>query len=214
MDRRVDARLDVKLPCHVEFPHSRSRLFVGLTENMSRSGILVQWNGSDPALKLPRPGQLLTAQIELPTNRQRAIAAAEQALKEAERAAAGPQEERSPYMTWYAPPRPEGIRKRIARLREEGGSPLRCEIQVIKMGRVALLGWPGEIFCDFGMEVKQRSAFHPTYTIGYANGSIGYVPTPEAFEEGGYEADTAAHLADNAGPVLVRETLSLLNTLG
>jgi len=153
-------------------------------------------------------------EIELPTNRQRAIAAAEQALKEAERAAAGPQEERSPYMTWYAPPNPERIRKRIARMREEGDSPLRCEIQVIKVGRVALLGWPGEIFCDFGMEVKQRSAFHPTYTIGYANGSIGYVPTPEAFEEGGYEADTAAHLADNAGLVLVRETLSLLNTLG
>ena len=31
------------------------------------------------------------------------------------------------------------------------------------------------------MELKRRSPFHPTYVIGYANGSIGYVPTPEAF---------------------------------
>lgn len=68
MDRRVDARLDVKLPCHVEFPYTKSRLFVGLTENMSRSGILVLWSNSDPAVRLPQPGQLLTAEIELPTN--------------------------------------------------------------------------------------------------------------------------------------------------
>lgn len=68
MDRRVDARLDVRLPCHVESPYTRSRLFVGLTENMSRSGILVQWSNSEPGVKLPRPGQLLTAEIELPAN--------------------------------------------------------------------------------------------------------------------------------------------------
>ena len=68
MDRRVDARLDVKLPCHVEFPYTRSRLLVGLTENISRSGILVRWSSSDPGVKLPRPGQLLTAEIELPAN--------------------------------------------------------------------------------------------------------------------------------------------------
>lgn len=66
MDRRVDARLDVRLPCHVAFPESKSRLFVGVTENMSRSGILVIWNRNGPHLRIPRPGELLTAEIELP----------------------------------------------------------------------------------------------------------------------------------------------------
>lgn len=71
MDRRVSARLEVRLPCHVEFlefPQTKSRLFVGLTENISRSGVLVQWSSHDPAARLPRPGQLLTADIELPAN--------------------------------------------------------------------------------------------------------------------------------------------------
>ncbi len=68
MDRRVYARLEVRLPCHVELPQTRSRLFVGLTENISRSGVLVQWTGGDPTGRLPQPGQLLSADIELPAN--------------------------------------------------------------------------------------------------------------------------------------------------
>jgi neutral ceramidase len=151
--------------------------------------------------------------IALPTNRPRAIKAAEETLKAAERGAARPREERNPYMTWYAPPNPERARKRLADLKQQGDAPVECEIQAISLGAATFLAWPGEIFCDFGMEIKHNSPFHPTYVIGYANGSIGYVPTPEAFEEGGYEAETAAHLADNAGLVLVEESFKLLDGL-
>jgi hypothetical protein len=156
---------------------------------------------------------LAQQRIALPTNRQRALKRAEEALAEAERAAAGPQEERTPYMTWYAPPNPEAARRRVARLKEEGDAPVECEIQAIRVGPVAFVAWPGEVFCEFGMEVKENSPFRPTYVIGYANGSIGYVPTPEAFQEGGYEPETAAHLADNAGLVLVDETMGLVAKL-
>lgn len=152
-------------------------------------------------------------EIALPTNRARAIGRAEAGLKEAERGAAGPPEERTPYHIWYTTPNPEGARKRVERLKAEGDAPIRCEIQAIKVGPVVFLAWPGEIFCDLGMEAKQRSPFRPTYVIGYANGSIGYVPTPEAFPEGGYEVETASHLADNVGRVLVEESVSLLNSL-
>lgn len=68
MDRRVSARLEVRLPCHVEFPQTRARVYVGLTENISRNGVLVQWSGVEGAARLPRPGQLLSADIELPAN--------------------------------------------------------------------------------------------------------------------------------------------------
>lgn len=139
--------------------------------------------------------------------------AAEDGLKEAERAAGHPHEERNPYMTWYSPPNPERARKRLEDLKKQGDAPVECEIQVISLGPVTFLTWPGEIFCDFGLEIKHNSPFRPTYVIGYANGSIGYVPTPEAFQEGGYEAETAAHLADDAGLVLMAESLALLNTL-
>jgi hypothetical protein len=69
MDRRVDSRLDVRLPCYVAFPSSNSRRFAGVTENMSRNGMLVSWRWEDLPEGLPRPGEVLTAEIELPASR-------------------------------------------------------------------------------------------------------------------------------------------------
>jgi hypothetical protein len=150
--------------------------------------------------------------IALPTNHQRALEAARKALENAEREAKEPQQERNPYVNWYDPPNPERARKKVEDLEAQGDKPVECEIQAISLGPVTFLAWPGEVFCEFGMEVKRQSPLTPTYTIGYANGSIGYVPTPEAFTEGGYEAQMAGHLADNAGLVLVEESLKLLNS--
>ena len=68
MDRRADPRVEVRLPCHVESAKTRSRLCVGQTENMSRSGILVAWHADSDASELPNPGDLLSVDIELPAN--------------------------------------------------------------------------------------------------------------------------------------------------
>jgi hypothetical protein len=38
------------------------------TENISRSGVLVAWHGSDAALLMPAFGQIITIEIELPAN--------------------------------------------------------------------------------------------------------------------------------------------------
>lgn len=69
MDRRVDSRLDVKLPCYVAFPSSEARRFVGVTKNISRHGMLVSWRWEDLPEALPQPGDVLTAEIELPASR-------------------------------------------------------------------------------------------------------------------------------------------------
>ncbi len=68
MDRRVDPRVEVRLPCHVSSLGGRARFLVGVTENMSRRGILVFWNPR-VAAKLPIVGELLNLEIELPTSR-------------------------------------------------------------------------------------------------------------------------------------------------
>jgi hypothetical protein len=164
------------------------------------------------------PGEAATVgstsrRISLPTNRARALKNAEAALERAQRVAGQPVPECNPYSTWYDPPSVERAQKRVERLTAQGEAPVECEIQALTVGPVSFVAWPGEVFCDFGHEVKQRAPLRPTYTIGYANGSIGYVPVPEAFEEGGYEAEVAAHLADDAGLVLVEESLSLLEFL-
>ncbi len=43
-------------------------MFVGVTENMSRSGILLVWNTDRVVTRLPKPGDLLTVDIELPAS--------------------------------------------------------------------------------------------------------------------------------------------------
>ena len=38
------------------------------TENISRSGVLVAWKGTDTTLPVPAMGQIVTVEIELPAN--------------------------------------------------------------------------------------------------------------------------------------------------
>ena len=150
--------------------------------------------------------------ISLPGNHDRALQAAEKALADIERAASQPAEI-PPYVTWRSRPSVTRARAALARAKERGSGPICCEVQAVRVGPIAFVGWPGEVFCELGMDLKERSPFRPTYVIGYANGAIGYVPTPEAFGEGGYEAESAAHLADEAGLVLVDESLALLSSV-
>ena len=68
INRRETPRIDVKLNCRVSSPRVWSNGFVGVTENISRSGLLLLWNGKQPESRLPRVGDLITMDIELPAN--------------------------------------------------------------------------------------------------------------------------------------------------
>ena len=48
--------------------------------------------------------------------------------------------------------------------------------------------------------------------VGYANGSVGYMPTSSAHQEGGYEAETTVFHPSMAD-VLVREARRLIGNL-
>src|ERR1041385_4002607 len=68
INRRETPRIDVKLKCHVSSPRVWSNGFVGVTENISRSGLLLLWNGKQNGSRLPRVGDLITMDIELPVH--------------------------------------------------------------------------------------------------------------------------------------------------
>ncbi|MBI5092524.1 MAG: neutral/alkaline non-lysosomal ceramidase N-terminal domain-containing protein [Candidatus Hydrogenedentes bacterium] len=86
-----------------------------------------------------------------------------------------------------------------------------AEIQVIGIGPWTFVAWPGEIFVEYGLEVRRR---HPnTFVISLANGELqGYIATEQAVLEGYYEAGNALFDYRN-GVLLVNRTDELLGEL-
>lgn len=60
-------------------------------------------------------------------------------------------------------------------------------IQVLAIGDVCLGTMPCEVFCEIGLEFKQRSPLQPALLTSLAHGYFGYLPTPRHFALGGYE---------------------------
>lgn len=65
------------------------------------------------------------------------------------------------------------------------------EVQAMRIGDLALVAYPGEMFVDYQLMLDRESPFPRTITLGYTNGCIGYVPTASAYPEGGYEVNGA-----------------------
>lgn len=88
-----------------------------------------------------------------------------------------------------------------------------AEVQVIALGdELAWVGFPGEMFVEHGLSLKQASPFRYTMIHTLANGSIGYVPNRKAYGLGAYE-DTATRCAPGAGEKLVDVATRLLASL-
>lgn len=78
-----------------------------------------------------------------------------------------------------------GVAERYA-----GRNVERLEVQIVAAGDdVALVAVPGEPFVEVQQEVKSRSPYEHTLFSGYSNAGIAYLPTADAYSEGGYEVD-------------------------
>ena len=101
---------------------------------------------------------------------------------------------------------------RDGRLEKVYDSYMPAEIQVFAIGDWTFVAWPGEVFIEYALAVKAERP--DTFVISLANGELqGYIVTPEAAEEGGYEASNALFDAAS-GQVLVNKTLEMLGRLG
>ena len=99
---------------------------------------------------------------------------------------------------------------RILELNARHGKPLEAEVQVFTLGsQVAIVGFPGEIFAELGLQLKEDSPFPVTIPAELANGALVYIPNRIAYEEGNYEP-TAARLPQGAGEKLVDSALDQL----
>ena len=131
-------------------------------------------------------------------------------LKDLRNADASAQELRTAECDWFGAEETLTLARASAdrRLQEAYTSCLPAEIQTISIGTWNFVGWQGEIFTDYALEVKARCA--NTFVISMANGELqGYIVTEEAFNERGYEASNAL-FSHTSGIVLVDATLGLL----
>lgn len=82
------------------------------------------------------------------------------------------------------------------------------DVHVVRIGEAALVGFPGELFTEYALDLKRRSS-GKIFAVSLVNGNLqGYIVTPEAAAEGGYEA-TNAVFAPESGAILVEAALSL-----
>jgi hypothetical protein len=110
------------------------------------------------------------------------------------------------------------VRTKFARMRAERGRALRgleeypLHVRALRLGPVALVGVPVELFCELGIEVRAASPFATTLVSGYWNGYRNYLPTEEERVRGGYEIDISP-FAPGAAAQVTRALVDALTEL-
>lgn len=77
---------------------------------------------------------------------------------------------------------------------------------------VALVGLPGEPFCQIGKQIRAGSKFPVTCVCCLTNGAFGYYPMVDSYDEGGYEAG-GAFVARGGAELLIETANKLLAEL-
>ena len=87
---------------------------------------------------------------------------------------------------------------------------LPCQTQVLRIGDCAVTGLQGEYFVELGLAIKQASPAAKTFVCTLVGGRLpGYLYTPDALADGGYEVGNST-FAPEAGGKVVAQTLELL----
>ena len=81
----------------------------------------------------------------------------------------------------------EVARQEWEMLRQADERTIDTVVQALAVGDFGLACVPGEYFVALGLDVKSRSPFALTAVAELSNDYVGYIPTSEAFDQGGYE---------------------------
>jgi hypothetical protein len=91
--------------------------------------------------------------------------------------------------------------------------PVITEIQVLRIGDIYILGLPGEVLVEVGLEIKKRVGLENLFIVTICNDAIGYVCHSAAYDEGGYEPTGATNLAKGAGEIMIEQALKLIDQI-
>ncbi|RNC65776.1 neutral/alkaline non-lysosomal ceramidase N-terminal domain-containing protein [Proteiniphilum sp. X52] len=131
-------------------------------------------------------------------------------FEELKKSSKDPREIRTAEVNWFGSEELLCLAKlaRDNQLEQAYRSVLPAEIQIIKVGEWKFAAWPGEVFVEYGLELKEHVA--NVAFITYANGELqGYIVTREAHEKGFYEAGNS-FFDHKAGELMLAETIRQL----
>jgi len=93
----------------------------------------------------------------------------------------------------------------------QGRAAVEAEMQGMALGPLLIVTIPGEPFVEIGQRIRQTVG-DPVLVAGYANGDLGYLPTAQAYTEGGYEV-AESPFAPQAEDLLVATAMGLAQEL-
>ena len=97
----------------------------------------------------------------------------------------------------------------VKRYREQQNKEIfSAEYHAVRLGNIAIVTNPFELFLDFGNRIKARSNAEQTFIAQLTCGASGYLPTEKAERAGHYSAYiTSGSVGHEGGDLLVREQL-------
>ena len=103
----------------------------------------------------------------------------------------------------------------IKRFREQQDTEVYpIEYHVIRLGDIAMVTNPFELFLDYGNRIKARSYAEQTFIVQLCCGTGMYLPTEKAEKAGHYSAYISSGYTDHAGgDLLVRESIQEINEM-
>lgn len=79
------------------------------------------------------------------------------------------------------------FKKELEIVRKIGKKKTKSILQAWHIGNIGFVSFPGELFVEWGIKVKENSPFAWTYPVELGGDYLGYLITKEAWEKGGYE---------------------------
>jgi hypothetical protein len=103
----------------------------------------------------------------------------------------------------------------IERYQDQDAHPfVQAELHALRLGDVAFVTNPFELFLDFGQQIKARSRAQQTFLVQLCGGYYGYVPTAAAESHGGYGGLIInGQVGSDGGKLLVDRTVQAIEEL-
>lgn len=107
-----------------------------------------------------------------------------------------------------------GVVERYEQLQKDPGATYSTEVHVVRIGDLVVCTNPFELFCEYGVRMKARSAATQTFVVQLTGSGASYLPTERAQAAGHYSAVPQSNVVGpEGGQMLVDKTVEIIDAL-